>query len=80
MCSPLSAVGCVDLTVDATESCGAAAGVAVDAVGAVASVTTGGAHALVYVLCAALAAETSQTHAHETVDAVLTDTTVTAGI
>lgn len=77
---PLSAVGCVDLTVDAAESCGAAAGVAVDTIGAVPSVTTGGAHALVYVLRATLAAKTRQTHAHKTVHAVLTDSTITAGI
>lgn len=80
MCVPLSAVGCVDLTVDAAESYRTAAGVAVDAVGAVPSVSAGGAHTFVHVLCTALTTETSQTHTHKAVHTVLTHTAVTARI
>lgn len=80
VCVPLSAVGCVDLTVDAAESYRTAAGVAVDAVGAVPSVSAGGAHTFVHVLCTALTTETSQTHTHKAVHTVLTHTAVTARI
>lgn len=80
VCLPLSAVRCVDLTVDAAESYRAAAGVAVDTVGAVPSITAGGTHTLVYVLCTALPTETSQTHTHKAVHTVLTHTAVTARI
>lgn len=79
-CVPLSAVRCVDLTVDAAESYRTAAGVAVDTVGAVPSVTAGGTHALIYVLCTALPTETSQTHTHKAVHTVLAHTAVTARI
>lgn len=77
---PLSAVRCVDLTVDATESGWAAAGIAVHAVGAVPPVAAGGAHALIDVLGATLAAESSYTHTCEAVHTVHTHTTIAAGI
>ncbi len=80
VCVPLGAVGCVNLTGDAAESYRTAAGVAVDAVGAVPSVSAGGAHTLVYVLCTALTTETSQAHTHKAVHTVLTHTAVTARI
>lgn len=77
---PLSAVRCVDLTVDATESGWAAAGIAVHAVCAVPPVAAGGAHTLIDVLSATLTTESSHTHTCEAVHTVHTHTTVAAGV
>lgn len=77
---PLSAVRCVDLTVDAAKSGWAAAGIAVHTVCAVPPVAAGGAHTLIDVLCATLPTESSHTHTSEAIHTVQTHTTVATGI
>lgn len=77
---PLSAVGCVDLTVDATESGWAAACVAIHTVCAIPTIAAGGAHTLIDILGAALTTESSHTHTCEAIDAVNTHTTIAAGV
>lgn len=77
---PLSAVRCVDLTVDATESSWTAAGIAIHTVRAVPTIAAGGAHAFVDIFGAALTTESSHTHTCEAVDAVNTHATIAAGV
>lgn len=77
---PFSAVRCVDLTVDAAESGWAAAGIAVYTVCAIAAISTGGAHTLVYVLSATLPAESGHTHTSEAVDTIQAYTTIATGV
>lgn len=78
--APFCAVRSVVLTVDPAEACGAGAGVAVHAVGAVAPVAAGAAGTLVDVLLAEGALEARQAVAEGCVDAVRTRATVVAGV
>lgn len=78
--APFCAVRSVVLTVDPAETCGAGAGVAVHAVGAVAPVAAGAAGTLVDVLLAEGALEARQAVAEGCVDAVRTRATVVAGV
>ena len=80
MLVPVSAVVGVHLTVDATEAGRTGAGVAVDTIRAVGSISAGVALALVYVLLTSAATEPRQTGTCESVDAIAAQTTVTAGI
>lgn len=77
---PVSAVVGVDLTVDAAEAGRAGAGVAVDTICAVGPVFTGVAFTLVYVLLTSIATEPRRAGTREAVDAIVTQTTITAGI
>lgn len=77
---PLGAVGSVIFTVDPAEARWAGTGVAVDAVGAVGSVFTRVALALVDVFLARCSPKAGQTGAQEAVHLVFADPSVTAGI
>lgn len=77
---PLRAVRSVVLTVDPAEASRAGTGVAVDAVGAVGSILTRVALALVDVLLALCSPEAGQAGAQEAVDLVFAEPSVTAGI
>lgn len=77
---PLSAVGCVVLTVDAAEAGGAGAGVAVDTVGAVGPVLAGVAGTLIDVLLTLEPAEAGQALAEERPDAIRAGATIVARI
>lgn len=77
---PVSAVVCVDLTVDTAEARWAGAGVAVHTIGAVGPVPARVALALIYVLLASATTKPRRTGACETVDAIAAQATITAGI
>lgn len=77
---PLSAVRCVDLTVDATKSSWAATGIAIHTVCAVSPIAAGGANALINVLSAPLTTKSSHTHTCKAIHAVHTCTTIAAGV
>lgn len=77
---PVSAVVCVDLTVDTAEARWAGAGVAVHTIGAVGPVPARVALALIYVLLASATTKPGRTGACETVDAIAAQATITAGI
>lgn len=79
-CVPLGAVRGVVFTVDSTKARGAGAGVAADAVGAVASVLARVALALVDVLLALRPPEAGQAGAQEAVHLVPAEASVAAGI
>lgn len=77
---PLSAVRSVIFTMDSAEASRAGTGVAVDAVGAVGSVLTRVALALVDVFLALRSPEAGQAGAQEAVHLVFAETSVAAGI
>lgn len=77
---PLGAVRSVIFTVDSTEARRAGTGVAVDTVGAVGSVPTGVALALVDVLLALCAPKAGQAGTPEAVLLVLAEASVAAGV
>lgn len=77
---PVSAVVGVDLAVYATEAKRAGAGVAVDTVGTVGPILAGITLTLVYVLFTSATPKPRWTGAGKTVDAIVAQTTVTAGI
>lgn len=78
--SPVGAVVGVDLAVYAAEAERAGAGVAVHTVGAVGPVLAGIALTLVDVLFASATPKPRRAGAGETVDAVVAQTTITAGV
>lgn len=77
---PVSAVVSVELAVYATEAKWAGAGIAVDTVGTVGPILAGIALTLVYVLFTSATTKPRRTGAGKSVDAIMAQTTVTAGI